>query len=193
MKVKKINLNMKVFVFTISIFFMSCINGGNENINSNGKIDTENSNNTSVKNTFVETNSTDSLKAKNYTLEYDSSTIKNPFIIDTIAVLFFEPNSDEIQKLKERVKNDDEFDQTIMDNEYYQSLIEEYITAKKIKIYTSDSDFFLFKYSNGKDILINRKNLEFKWGAILFNQKKSPLVISGTEDYKTKINKYFGK
>jgi hypothetical protein len=125
------------------------------------------------------------------------TTLKNNsddlLVVDSICVILYEPNESEIDLLREQAGGEDVFQQIVMDNQYYQSLIKEFFESKKIKIFRTEARVLSFVYSNDSiESIGGEKIKEAYWGAILFNKKDSPIIINGAGDFKKESLRYFG-
>jgi len=126
-------------------------------------------------------------KLKNKELSINQNALE----IDTVAVLFFEPSIEDIDQLKKNAGGDDEFEQVVMDNQYYQYEAKEYFKDKPVKMYSSQAEIFIFKISNRKNEVISKKSLENSWGMFFFNQKESPIQINEAGDFQESAKLYF--
>jgi hypothetical protein len=110
-------------------------------------------------------------------------------ICDSACIVIYGPDAEELKKIKMDYASIDYSELLGLNVNVQQRAIKE-AEKRNLKRIISDKHIYTFKKKNGQSIQINRDTQPSKWGLILFDVKKEPILKTGTEP-ELDIKQYF--
>jgi hypothetical protein len=102
--------------------------------------------------------------------------------IDTLCAIAILPDTSWINE-QQRSMSEDDWNTIVDDQLYYQSLAEDTLEAKGIKIFyrLNDRRYLRFVKNNNREFTIDKQKKRDMWGLILFNGVDDPVIWNDTE------------
>lgn len=110
-------------------------------------------------------------------------------ISDAECIVVFGPDKKELKKINVDYTSDDYFQLLSLNSDIQKRAIK-YANKKKIKYIISDKHIYVFRKANGNLVTIDRDKQESKWGLILFDVNKDPVLKTGSEP-EFDVRQYF--
>jgi hypothetical protein len=125
------------------------------------------------------------------TAHNNSSSSRTVMNIDSVCAIIYLPDSSNIEKLK-REMGEENFFTVVDDNNFYNSQIIEALDSLKIEVVETSETDMNFRSNNHTIFFLEKRKLSNPWGAIFFNGKDTPKVMSISDalqfDYRTYYN-----